>query len=97
MAGVLILRIFSDLFFRSGRRWQLVERGGYRLASCDEVRQQAFINIQVTLVFPNISYVMALGEYTPDVWPQAKRMGQYLENDIPVRFTIAEAAQRSET
>lgn|GEM_PF-6033622 len=58
------------------------------LAGSYQIREEAFINVHVSLVLAQISCIVTLCEHTPDFRSQPKCLRKYLKDYIAVRRPV---------
>ena len=79
------------------RSWHSVQCCGNGIARRDEIRHDASIDEQLTLVFTLIAQLVTSVEYTPHLWTETECVRQDLKDYIPIRGAIPRATQCRET
>lgn len=64
--------------------------------SGDQVRHDAFIDIEIAFVFTEITNIVTFCQYAPNFRTKSERVWQQLEDDIPIGRTIAMPAKCGE-
>ena len=91
---------FSALSHGSACSRNVTERAqlfGNRATSADQVIDEAFINVQITLVLPKISQIVTFGQNSLDFGAQVKCLRQHLKNDVAMVGAVAVPPQGRQT
>jgi hypothetical protein len=59
-----------------------------------QIGQQSLVKLKVALVFSQVSSLVSLGEYPPDLHRRAERMREGLEHKVALVAAVAGATQR---
>ena len=81
----------------STNRRQRFELRRHRAACRDQIRDEALVDIEIAFIFTKIANLVTLGEQAPRFGPEAKRVRQHLEHDVPIGRPEATVPQCCET
>ena len=73
-----------DLQSRQG-----VEAGRDGLARLDQVAEEPLVDMEVALVLSAVAEVVGVRQNPPDLRPEAQRVRQDLEDDVPIYRSVA--------